>query len=37
MAVGPIRHVVRREDEVQRRYLVIAAGTATDLGATVQI
>jgi YVTN family beta-propeller protein len=36
-AVGPIRQIVHGEDEVQRRYLVIVAGTADHLGAPVQI
>lgn len=36
-AVGPIRQVVRGEDEIQRRYLVIVSGTPTQLGAIVQV
>lgn len=36
-AIGPIRQVVRGEKDVQRRYLVIALGTAARPGATVQI
>jgi len=36
-AVGPIRQVVRGEKDVVRRYLVIVAGTATQLGALIQI
>jgi hypothetical protein len=36
-AIGPIRQVVRGEGEVQRRYLVIAPGTADQHGAPVQI
>jgi YVTN family beta-propeller protein len=35
-AIGPIRQVVRGADEVQRRYLVIVAGTAARPGAVVQ-
>jgi len=36
-AIGPIRQVVRGEDKSQRRYLVIAPGTAEKLGAPVQV
>jgi YVTN family beta-propeller protein len=36
-AVGPIRQVVRGEDEIPRRYLVIAPGTADRHGAPVQV
>jgi YVTN family beta-propeller protein len=36
-AIGPIRQVVRGEDKVQRRYLVIAPGTVGKLGAPVQV
>jgi DNA-binding beta-propeller fold protein YncE len=36
-AIGPIRQIVRSEDKIQRRYLVIAPGTAGNLGAPVQI
>jgi YVTN family beta-propeller protein len=36
-ADGPIRQVVRGEDKIQRRYLVIAPGTADQHGATVQV
>lgn len=36
-AIGPIRQVVRAEGGVQPRYLVIVAGTPTQLGAPVQI
>jgi YVTN family beta-propeller protein len=36
-AIGPIRQVVRGEDKVQRRYLVIAPGTADQHGAPVQV
>jgi hypothetical protein len=36
-AIGPIRQIVRGEDEIQRRYLVIAPGTAGNLGAPVQV
>jgi YVTN family beta-propeller protein len=36
-AVGPIRQVVRGEDEIPRRYLVIVAGTPGRLGAPVQV
>src|SRR5580700_3228314 len=35
--IGPIRQVVRGEDEVHRRYLVIAPGTADAHGAVVQV
>jgi YVTN family beta-propeller protein len=36
-AVGPVRQLVRGEDTSQRRYLVIAPGTADEHGAPVQI
>src|SRR5438128_2010829 len=36
-AIGPIRQLVRGEDKVQRRYLVIAPGTAEQHGAPVQV
>jgi YVTN family beta-propeller protein len=36
-AVGPIRQVVRGEDNVPRRYLVIVPGTAVQHGAPVQV
>jgi hypothetical protein len=36
-AIGPIRQLVRGEDEVQRRYLVIVPGTVGNLGAPVQV
>ncbi len=36
-AVGPIRQMVRGEVDVQRRYLVIAPGTAGQPGAPVQV
>jgi hypothetical protein len=36
-AIGPIRQVVRGEDKIQRRYLVIAPGTVGSLGAPVQV
>ncbi len=36
-ALGPIRQVVRAEVDVQRRYLVIAPGTAAQPGAPVQV
>jgi YVTN family beta-propeller protein len=36
-ALGPIRQVVRAEVDVQRRYLVIAPGTAVHPGAPVQV
>jgi YVTN family beta-propeller protein len=36
-AIGPIRQVVRGEDKMQRRYLVIAPGTADQHGAPVQV
>lgn len=35
-AIGPIRQVVRGEDKMRRRYLVIAPGTADQHGAVVQ-
>ena len=36
-AIGPIRQVVRGEDKMQRRYLVIAPGTAGNLSTPVQV
>jgi YVTN family beta-propeller protein len=36
-AVGPIRQVVRGEEQMQRRYLVIVSGTPSQLGAPVQV
>jgi YVTN family beta-propeller protein len=36
-AIGPIRQVVRGEDKIQRRYLVIAPGTAAEHGPPVQL
>jgi YVTN family beta-propeller protein len=36
-AIGPIRQVVRGEDRIQRRYLVIAPGTADQHGPPVQV
>ncbi len=36
-AIGPIRQIVRSEDNTQRRYLVIAPGTIGNLGAPVQV
>jgi YVTN family beta-propeller protein len=36
-AVGPIRQIVRGENNVQRRYLVIVSGTPGQLGAPVQV
>jgi YVTN family beta-propeller protein len=36
-AVGPIRQIVKGEDQVQRRYLIIVSGTPDKLGAAVQI
>jgi YVTN family beta-propeller protein len=36
-AIGPIRQVVRGEDKIQRRYLVIAPGTADKHGPPVQV
>ncbi len=36
-AIGPIRQVVRGEDKVRRRYLVIAPGTADAHGVVVQV
>ncbi len=35
-AVGPIRQVVQNSNGAERRYLVIASGTPTQLGAVVQ-
>ncbi len=36
-AIGPIRQVVQGEEKVERRYLVIAPGTADQHGAPVQV
>jgi hypothetical protein len=36
-AIGPIRQVVRGEDKIQRRYLIIAPGTVANFGAAVQV
>ncbi|HEX4410269.1 MAG TPA: YncE family protein [Xanthobacteraceae bacterium] len=36
-AIGPIRQIVRGEDNVERRYLVIAPGTPEAHGAVVQV
>jgi YVTN family beta-propeller protein len=36
-AVGPIRQVVQGADQIPRRYLVIAPGTADNHGAAVQV
>ncbi len=36
-AIGPIRQVVRGEDKILRRYLVIAPGSVGNLGAPVQV
>jgi YVTN family beta-propeller protein len=36
-ALGPIRQIVRAEEDAQRRYLVIAPGTAREFGAPVQV
>src|SRR5246127_3083429 len=36
-AIGPIRQVVRGEDKIPRRYLVIVPGTPDHLGVPVQV
>ena len=36
-AIGPIRQLVRGEDKIQRRYLVIVPGTVGNLSAPVQV
>jgi YVTN family beta-propeller protein len=36
-AIGPIRQIVRGEDKIQRRYLVIVPGTIGKLGAPAQV
>jgi len=36
-AVGPIRQLVKDESDTEKRYLVIAPGTADQLGAPVQV
>ena len=35
--VGPIRQLIEAKQDNVRRYLVIASGSATELGAAVQI
>ena len=35
--IGPIRQLVRGENKIQRRYLVIVPGTVGNLGAPVQV
>jgi YVTN family beta-propeller protein len=35
--IGPIRQIVRREDKIQRRYLVIVTGTGETPGKVVQV
>jgi hypothetical protein len=36
-AIGPIRQIVRGEDKIPRRYLVIAPGTVANFGEAVQV
>jgi hypothetical protein len=36
-ALGPLRQIVQGQEHVQRRYLVIVPGTASQHGAPVQI
>jgi hypothetical protein len=36
-AIGPIRQLVRGEDKIPRRYLVILPGTPDNHGAAVQV
>jgi hypothetical protein len=36
-AIGPIRQVVRDEDKIRRRYLVILPGTPDNHGAPIQV
>jgi hypothetical protein len=36
-AIGPIRQVVRGEDNIRRRYLAIVPGTPDNHGAAVQV
>jgi hypothetical protein len=36
-ALGPIREIVRGEDQMQRRYLAIRAGSGAQPGALEQI
>jgi hypothetical protein len=36
-ALGPIRQMVQGQDKIERRYLVIAAGTADRHGTPVQV
>jgi hypothetical protein len=35
--VGPIRQLVRGEDKIPQRYLVIVSGTADNHGVPVQV
>ena len=35
--IGPIRQVVRGEDKIPRRYLVIVPGAADNHGSPVQV
>ena len=35
--IGPIRQVVRGEEKIPRRYLVILSGTSENHGAAVQL
>jgi hypothetical protein len=35
--IGPIRQVVRGEDNIPRRYLLILPGTSDNQGAAVQV
>jgi hypothetical protein len=36
-AIGPVRQLVRGEDEIPRRYLVILPGTTDNHGTPVQV
>ena len=36
-AIGPIRQLVRGEDKIPRRYLVILPGTRDNHGAAIQV
>ena len=36
-AIGPIRQLVESDVKAQRRYLVIAPASGTELGAPVQV
>jgi hypothetical protein len=36
-ALGPIRQILQGERDVQRRYLVIAPGSTSKLGAPIQV